>query len=129
MQLNTKSGMEVLFRPAEELVPYEYWLTWLKNLAIQCINEAHLPKRIGNKYAAEDFWEILIIHAFLNLSLDESSDQLNDLLWQEERKHQRLKITPKIYDGTYQRKERKCPNGDQVRKYRSELPNYLVKKV
>ena len=115
-----------MLHPAEESVLYEHWLTWLKNLAVECVKKAHLPVSIGRKYAAEDFWMILIIHTMMNVSLDEASDQLNQILWDQTNLRRRHKTRPKNYAGKIRRSERKCPNGDQARKYRNSLPNWLV---
>lgn len=127
MTQNTKSGNELLLKSAEESVPYEYWLSWLKNLAITCVKKNHFKFYVGKTYAAIDFWMVLIVHALMNLSLDEASDQLNQMLWDNENSHLRHKISPTRYNGKIKRYERKCPNGDQTRKYRNKLPKWLVK--
>ncbi len=38
----TLSGTELVLRPEEELVPCDHWLSWLKNLALECVRKAHL---------------------------------------------------------------------------------------
>jgi hypothetical protein len=127
MTSNTKSGNEFLLKPAEESAPYDYCLSWLKNLAVECVKKGHLPIKVGKIYGADDFWMILIIHAMMHLSLDEASDRLNRILWKIENSHRRHKIKPTEYRGKFKRRQRKCPNGDQTRKYRNKLPNWLVK--
>jgi len=62
----------------------------------------------------------------MNLSFDEASNRLNTTLWKTRNAHRRNKISPKRYEGPYGRKERFCPNGDQVRKYRNQLPRYIL---
>ena len=62
----------------------------------------------------------------MDLSFDEASDRLNTVLWRKQNLHRRNKISPKIYNGKYRRKERLSPNGDQVWKYRNQLPSYLI---
>ncbi|MHA1522309.1 MAG: hypothetical protein ACTSRK_19220, partial [Promethearchaeota archaeon] len=126
MTLITTSGMGLITQNAEKSVPYENWLAYLKNLALFCLRKAHLSQKWGTKYRALDHWQVFLLHAFSNASLDEASDELNQLQWENSQKHQRRKIFPKQYKGKYQRKERMCPNGDQVRKYRSTLPKYLI---
>jgi hypothetical protein len=120
------SGMGLIPQNAEKSVPYENWLSFLKNLALFCLRKAHLSQKKGSKYSAVDYWLILLLHAHLTKSLDEASDELNQILWENSQKHQRRKVSPKIYKGQFERKERKCPNGDQVRKYRATLPKYLI---
>ncbi|QEE16161.1 transposase [Promethearchaeum syntrophicum] len=129
MQSVTTSGLEFPLHPAEESCPYDYWLPWLKNLALEIINQTHLSKRKGYKYSAEDFWEILILHSLMDLSLDEASDELNKLLWQKENATRRRKIQPRQFLGELVRRERKCPNGDQVRKYRQSLPLWILNRL
>ena len=126
MSLNINSGSKLILKPAEEIVPYEYWLSYLKNLAVECVLQFHLPVNVGKKYNAEDFWSILIAHCWMNVSLDEASDRMNQMLWDAENSHRRQKVAPEIYQGDIIRKSRKCPNGDQVRKYRNTLPKWLV---
>lgn len=126
MHITATSGMGLIPQNAEKSVPYENWLAYLKNLALFCIRKAHLSQKVGIKYSAIDHWLILILHAFANTSLDEASDELNQIRWENSQKHQRRKTFPIQYNGKYQRKERKCPNGDQVRKYRATLPKRLV---
>ncbi len=118
--------MGLIPQNAEKSVPYENWLAYLKNLALFCLRKAHLSQKCGTKYRALDHWQVFLLHAFSNVSLDEASDELNQLRWENSQNHQRRKIFPKQYKGKYQRKERMCPNGDQVRKYRSTLPKYLI---
>ncbi len=36
----TLSGTELHLQPEEELIPYDYWLSWLKNLALECVCKA-----------------------------------------------------------------------------------------
>jgi len=120
------TGINLQLKPAEEQCPYTYWMAWLKNLANSCIEEYRLKRQVGKKYSAVDFWAIIILHVIMNLSFDEASDRLNTVLWQKRNLHRRNKISPKTYGGKYKRKERLCPNGDQVRKYRNKLPAYLV---
>ena len=120
------TGVNLQLKPAEEQCPYTYWIAWLKNLADSCIEEYRLKREVGRKYSAVDFWAIIILHVLMNLSFDEASDRLNTVLWRKQNLHRRNKISPKKYKGKYKRKERLCPNGDQVRKYRNQLPSYLV---
>ncbi|MHA1341479.1 MAG: hypothetical protein ACTSRZ_16295, partial [Promethearchaeota archaeon] len=84
----------------------------------------HLPIKVGKIHTADDYWMVLIAHALMNLSIDEAADRLNELLWEEYNKHQRHKIIPPEYKGKYKRHKRKCPNGDQTRKYRNTLPKW-----
>src|SRR6056297_1180609 len=63
----------------------------------------------------------------MNLSLDEASDQHNQLLYDVENRHRRHKIRPDRFDNERDRKRRKCPNGDNVRKYRNSLPKHVIK--
>jgi len=129
MTTNTKSGNELLLKPAEESVPYDNWLSWLKRFAVNCITKNHLPIKVGKFYSADNFWMVIIVHALMNLSLDEASDRLNQILWDKENSHRRHKISPTEYKGKFKRRKRKCPNGDQTRKYRNTLPNWLVKNL
>jgi Transposase DDE domain len=129
MQQNQLSGMKVALQPAEESVPYEYWLSYVKNLALECVHRAHLSIHTGYKYTSVDFWKILLLHALMNLSLDDAADRLNHLLWSDTLSHQRNKKGPTLYQGDIARRERKCPNGDQVRKYRQTLAKWLVDKL
>ena len=126
MFTDTIPGNNVQLKPAEEHCPYNNWITWFKKLANICIDEYHLKRNVGRKYSAVDHWTILILFAILDLSLDECSDRLNSLLWDVYNRKRRNKVEPKQYKGKYGRKERKCPNGDQVRKYRKTLPKYLI---
>lgn len=120
------TGNNLQLKPAEEQCPYTYWIAWLKNFADSCIEEYRLKRKVGRKYSAVDFWAIIILHVVMNLSFDEASDRLNTVLWRKRNLHRRNKIYPKKYNGKYRRKERLCPNGDQVRKYRNTLPSYLI---
>ena len=65
----------------------------------------------------------------MNVSLDDGSDNLNQMLWDEENSHRRHKVSPTQYKGKIPRQKRLCPNGDQVRKYRNSLPKNLVKNL
>lgn len=127
MPTKANSGTDLLLLAAEELVPYEHWLSWLKNVALECVTQAHLPVKVGRNYEAGDFWQVLLIHAFMGLSLDESSNRLNQLLWDAFNARRRHKARPREFAGDVKRQERKCPNGDQVRKYRNSLPAWLVR--
>jgi hypothetical protein len=129
MSVITNTGSKVPPLSVEETVPYDLWLSWLKNLAIDCIHHFHLAKREGYKHTAKDMWTVIIISALLALSFDEAADQLNDILWEELLRHKRIKKGPKQYQGIYVRRERLCPNGDQVRKYRNTLPKYIIDKL
>ena len=129
MQTIPTSGLEFPLHPAEESSPYNYWLPWLKNLALEIINRTHLPREIGYKYSAEDFWEVLVLNCLMDLSIDEASDQLNKLLWQQSNLNRRRKKMPKQFKGDIVRRERKCPNGDQVRKYRQTLPLWILNRL
>ena len=129
MQHHTTSGLKFPLHPAEESCPYDYWLPWLKNLALEIINQTHLSHQKGYKYAAEDFWEVLILHSLMDLSIYEASDQLNKLLWQKENLGRRRKKQPKKFSGNFIRRERKSPNGDQVRKYRQNLPLWITNRL
>ncbi len=44
----TQSGTEMALQPEEELVLCDHWLSWLKNLAIECVRKAHLAFRAGS---------------------------------------------------------------------------------
>ena len=121
----TTSGLELALRPEEELVPYDHWLSWLKNLALDCVRKAHLALHVGWKYSAAEFWMVLIAHALFSLSLEETANRLNRILWSQYNTRRRHKAKPRKY-GKGKRRERKCPNGDQVRNYRNALPNWVV---
>jgi hypothetical protein len=127
MSTIAKTGNELQLESVEESVPYDTWLSWLKNLAIMCIESLHISKCEGNSYSAVDFWKIMILSALLALSFDEAADQLNDVLWKELHRHQRRKIQPRRLGGRGVRHDRLCPNGDQTRKYRNTLPAYVVR--
>jgi hypothetical protein len=127
MQTTAQTGNELPLVSSEDSVPYDTWLSWLKNLSIDCINNLHLSKCQGDRHSAVDFWKIMILSALLALSFDEAANQLNDVLWKEYQRHQRRKIKPKRLRGRGIRHKRLCPNGDQVRKYRNTLPTYVVK--
>lgn len=129
MTTNTKSGHELLLKPAEESVPYNDWLSWLKRFAVNCVTKSHLQIKVGKTHNAHDYWMVLILHVLMNLSIDETADRLNEMLWKEYNKHQRHKISPPEFKGKYRRKKRQCPNGDQTRKYRNSLPKWLVKNL
>lgn len=120
------TGVSVQPQSEEETVLIDYWLSYLKNMAHQCITRLHLPSYQGDKYTAEDFWTILIVHCLMNLSLEEATNRINDFLWQDKLRHQRRKTSPKKLGGRGDRTERMTPNGDQVRKYRNSLPKYLL---
>lgn len=121
--------MEIQLQPAEESCPYYQWLQWLINLADFCVKKAHLKNHQGYKYQATNHWMGLIFFSFQDLSLDESADRLNDILWEVEWRHQRRKVQPKSFNGSGNRKERKCPNGDQLRKYRNTLPKWVIDRL
>ena len=87
----------------EETVPYDLWLSWLKNLAIDCIHHFHLANRDGYKHTAKDMWTVIILSALLALSFNEAADQLNEILWEELLRHKRNKKGPKQYQGIYVR--------------------------
>jgi hypothetical protein len=125
----TLSGTELPLRPEEELVPYDHWLSWLKNLALECIRNAHLALKKGWKHDAIACWMVLIAHALFNLPLGETADRLNKLLWRQHNARLRHKVKPRTYKGRRVRKDRKCPNGDQVRNYRNALPDWVVKRL
>jgi Transposase DDE domain len=127
MTENTTSGNGMIPKSAEESVPYYNWLSWLKSFAIKCVKKNHLPIFVGNTHTADDFWMVIIMHALMNLSIDEASDSLNQILWDEENSHRRHKVLPPLYQGRFKRRKRKCPNGDQTRKYRNSLPKWMVK--
>lgn len=122
----TRSGTELALRPEEELVPCDHWLSWLKNLALESIRKAHLALRAGWKYGAAEFWMVLIAHALLNFSLKEAANRLNRLLWHQFNAHRRHKARPRRYTSSLEQWELKCPNADQVRKYRNSLPDWVV---
>lgn len=121
-----KSGIGLITRSAEDLAPYNKWITWLKNIAIKVVRSHHLPIITGYKYTAYNYWELLIIHSFYNLPLDETADEHNQLLYDIKNKHCRHKVMPKIFNDFRDRKERLCPNGDNLRKYRNTLPKYII---
>jgi len=127
MSSSATSGSEIPLVPAEESIPYEYWITWLKNLALNCIKNNHLSNSQGYSHNSTDFWQVIILSALMALSFDEAADRLNDVLWDARRMRQRRKQNPKRYGGRGVRQERLCPNGDQVRKYRNSLPKYILK--
>jgi hypothetical protein len=127
--MNANTGSKVPPLSVEETVPYDHWLSWLKNLAFDCIHQFHLSKKSGYKHDALAMWEIIILSALLALSFDEAANRLNDILWKEWTAHQRRKNGPKQFKGKVVRRERLCPNGDQVRKYRNSLPNYLLENL
>ncbi len=52
MTQTTLSGTELALCPEEELVPYDYWLSWLKNPALECIRKAYLGLKKGWNYDA-----------------------------------------------------------------------------
>lgn len=129
MSTTTITGNELQLETVEESVPYDFWLSWLKNLALECIHTLHLPKCEGDKHSAVNFWEVIILSALLALSFDEAANRLNDVLWREFHRHQRKKRHPKRLGGLGVRHERLCPNGDQARKYRNTLPKYVIQKL
>jgi len=129
MTITATTGNEYQLETVEESVPYDTWLSWLKNLAIVCIQTLHLSKCEGNRHSAVDFWRIMILSALLALSFDEAAKQLNDVLWKEVQRHQRRKMQPRTLGGRGVRHERLCPNGDQTRKYRNTLPAYVVRSL
>jgi len=122
---NTGTSLQLV--SVEESAPYELWLSWLKNVAINCITHLHLPQKTGYKHSAVIFWKVIILSALMALSLNEAANRLNKALWKEYNSSLRRKKIPKQYKGAPQRFERLCPNGDQVRKYRNSLPNYVVR--
>jgi hypothetical protein len=126
MSRKAKTGNELALESVEKTVPYESWLIWLKNLALECITHLHLAKKTGYKHDAVLFWNVIILSALMALSFDEAANILNDILWKEYHSHQRRKTAPKRYGGWGVRLERLCPNGDQVRKYRNSLPQYVI---
>ncbi|MHA1340245.1 MAG: hypothetical protein ACTSRZ_08825 [Promethearchaeota archaeon] len=81
------SGSCFIPNAAEEIALYNSWVTWLKNVAIKIVQSYHLPVNLGYKYTAHDYWEIIILHAFMNLSLDEAADRDNQLLYEIENSH------------------------------------------
>ncbi|MHA1339465.1 MAG: hypothetical protein ACTSO2_05700 [Promethearchaeota archaeon] len=87
MIVNTMSGSGSIPNAAEEIAPHNSWVTWLKNVAIKIVKSYHLPINLGYKYTAHDYWEIIILHAFMNLSLDEVTDWHNQLLYKIENSH------------------------------------------
>jgi hypothetical protein len=107
------------------LILYDHWLSWIKNLALDYVRKAHLEPRLGWKYSAADFWIVLIAHAQFNLSLEVTANRLNRILWRQHNTRRRHKAKPRKY-GNGKRRERKCPNGYQVRKYHNALPNSVV---
>ena len=127
MTVKVLTAPEMYRRPVEESAPYENWLSWLKKVATECMRVAHLTISVAQKFAPVDFWMILILHAMLDISLDDAADRLNKLLWKQYNARRRHKLSPPEYDGTYIRRQRKCPTGDQVRKFRNWLPNWLLK--
>lgn len=129
MSNDSISGMNSPIHSDEDTVQLDMWITYLKNLARQCINKLHLALYVGYKYTADIFWIVLILHCLMNLSLDEAANRYNDFLWKERQRRQRRKKTPRHFGGRGKRRERLCPNGDQVRKYRNSLPNYVIKEL
>ena len=129
MSPNTPSGQGFISKPAEESVPYDDWLSWLISFAVACVKHLHLKVNIGRRYTAHDFWMVLIAHALFCQSLDETSDRLNEMLWERENSRRRHKLSPPEYGGAFRRRKRKCPNGSQVRAYRNSLPKWLVKSL
>ena len=99
MTITATTGKELALESVEESIPYDTWLSWLKNLAIECIQNLHLSQFEGDKYSAVDFWKIMILSALLALSFDEAANQLNDVLWKEAHRHQRKKVKPKRLGG------------------------------
>jgi hypothetical protein len=83
--------------------------------------------KYGTKYSAITFWMGLILSAMIDKTIDELADEMDDALWIHTRAHQRIKKYPQVYRGKYRRYERKFPNGDQIRKYRNTLPQYLLR--
>lgn len=127
MHNDINSGMNLAIHSDEETVPLDTWVTYLKNIARQCIINFHLAVYSGHKYIADIFWIVLILHCLMNLSIDEAANRYNDYLWKERLRTLRRKHKPRHFGGRGNRTERLCPNGDQVRKYRNSLPNYVVK--
>ncbi len=62
MTTNTLSGNELLLKPAEESVPYNNWLLWLKSFFVNCVKKNHLPINVNKFHTADDFCRVLIIH-------------------------------------------------------------------
>ena len=129
MMLNTTSGTDLALPPVEESCPYDYWLPWLKNLALEIINRTHLTHKFGKKYSAEDFWEVLILHTMMNLSIDEAANQLNRIKWEQYNRRRRRKRSPRKIRSKIIKYERMCPHGDQIRKYRKTLPMWIIKRL
>ena len=48
MQVKTMNGSGFIPNAAEEIAPYNSWLTWLKNVAIKIGQYYHLPVNLGN---------------------------------------------------------------------------------
>lgn len=97
------------------------WLKWVLNPAQYCVAQAHLKRWKGKRFKNVDFWQGLILHALMGLSLDDGADRLNGLLWLAKRARDGPEVKPKKYGGLGDREERLCPNGDQLRKYRNWL--------
>ncbi|MHA1820715.1 MAG: hypothetical protein ACTSU2_00175 [Promethearchaeota archaeon] len=91
MQTKTMNGSGFIPNATKEISPYNSWLIWLKNIAIKILQYYHLPVNLGYKYTAHDYWEIILLHAFMNLSLDETADRHNQLLYEIENSHKRYK--------------------------------------
>lgn len=102
MKIKTNARSKISPLSVEETVLYNQWLSWLKNLANNCIHHLHLSKKGGYKHKAMDVWKVIILSALLILSFDEDA---------------------------IVRQERLCPNGDQVRKYRNSLPKYVLENL
>lgn len=126
MRTKEQSGLGFIPRPAEEIAPYDHWISWLKKIAVKVVQSYHLPVKTGYKYTAYNYWELLILHAFYALPLDETCDRHNQLLYDIENSKRRHKRGPKEFNDPRKRKRRICPNGDNVRKYRNTLPKYII---
>ncbi|MHA1340234.1 MAG: hypothetical protein ACTSRZ_09240 [Promethearchaeota archaeon] len=55
MSAYIRSGTKILLKPMEESVPYNDWLSWLKNFAISCVKKIHLPIKVGKIHTADDY--------------------------------------------------------------------------
>ena len=119
----------MLLRPAETMVPIIDWWTHLNKVASQCLTKCKKSSvKAGSKYCDIDYWRSIVYGIMMGLNTKDSTDELNDLLWEKARHsgERGRKPVPKRLGGKYPRFERKTPNESQINAFIRKLPKKIT---
>ena len=102
----------------------------LLNIADQCAKTYKFHQSLdGLKWAAINFWEVIVYAVLFSLGIEDASNRLNKIKIAEENKKLRRKKAPGKLGGKYERNERLVPDRSQVNDFKRKLPAWFVKNL